>query len=244
MILFANISTGIIETSSNANTIPVNILTDVKILLNNNNDSYEVYNNTFKNNENNITNICKQAAIRETDTFIDLQDVRCIGCNNSDIQSTNLMTGIFVNNQEQTTTCNYYKLLNVNEQNSNGLLIDDIMEQDMRNILESSAYDYSAYFILDNIVFSYSTFISYNRYKVLLKPNDSITINIQNVDLSSDAKLFNVNSNATVVINNNSTIYDEDGFVASNISGTELNIVITNDSDKIIELDNPYILFN
>lgn len=244
MILFANISTGIVETSSNANTIPVNILTNVKILLNNDNDSYEVYNNTFKNNDNNITNVCGQAAIRETDTFIDLQNVKCIGCNNSDIQSTNLMTGIFVYNQEQTTTCNYYKLLTIDEQNANGLLIDDIMEQDMQNVLESSAYDYSAYFILDNIVFSYSTFISYNRYKVLLKPNDSITINIQDVDLSSDAKLFNVNNNATVMVNNNSALYDEDGFVVSDISGTELNIMITNNSDKIIELDNPYILFN
>ena len=147
-------------------------------------------------------------------------------------------------------TVNFVKTIERTEENVEDYSIDYLMEIELNNLLEQSNYDYVLYDILNDIIYSNSSFYSRNKYISLLDTDDKLYIKLNQIETTSNISLaiYGVDKNANVYINDNLCIYDEesDSF-RINIQNTlteNLKLEIVNRTENIIQVNNPYILFS
>ena len=134
-----------------------------------------------------------------------------------------------------------YKKEKLSENNLNVFDVEDVLEQEHRNLLNETNYDYVISNIIDDVDNNKSKYRFKNRYKMILSSNDNIKIEITNIPNMKRFCLKNVNKNVTLFINNKKISYNREFVFESDLRVRKLSLEIINNTEKNISIIDPYI---
>ena len=245
--IFVRQTDGVISDNS-INVIPIKIITDVVLPVTNTSKySDRVVDDTTKkfiysDINNNITSDI--FTVTPTPNFIESGIISC---------SVGDMTGIpdkinFGNTHNNTPiidTVKLYEFERVTGTNAHRFKIDDILDTEFQNILDSSEYNNAVYdFFNDSLDIRNASFVTLNKFKLVLSPNDNVTFNLKGVNIKEHLTLFNIPDGMGIRLNtiNIDTNQNNTGGIDYNISTADLSIEFSNTSSKTLVCINPYIL--
>ena len=249
MILFVNQSTRKIEDST-LNTIPIEITTDIVLK-----DSVGISAVQAVDDNGNLLYTNKEGAVTTSSWSkdehsilepLDFNDVNVIDGELHDIdEDINIVDT--VDNTPYLEDVPFIKEVQLTKENAHNYSIDEIMTIEFYNLLEQSQYNNVLYNILDNILYTMSTFYSCNMFRVILSKDDKVVLHINQRLSAGTRELFikGIESGAKVYINTVECTQRNGGyraFIAGDVD--EITIEISNKSNRMIEINNPFILFN
>ena len=254
MIVFVNKSTNKID-NNGLNVIPIELNTDIIIETIKKTESDQKIDDDgnliyIDSNDNETTDSWEIDKITSSfEPFDFTQNKINLLCG----KTTDIDEDIKYANINDTTpvlnTVNYLENVKIDKDNVEDYSIDYLMEKEITNLLENSNYEYSIYNILENIIYSNSSFYNKNNFNVLLDKDDNLYINITDIDTTSriELEIYGIDKNATVFVNECQCTLNSNGayyVYIDDILMDNLKIEILNKSENIIKITNPYILFN
>lgn len=242
MILFSNNYTGNID-KDYTNNIPIEVTTDIWLMAGEETDVIEQAtdvngNFLYKDSDNMTTTESSHYYKNESITTDKLNYIGCSKCDT-------FYNTIEVKNKIIYEKQKLYKKIKVTEDNAHLFNIDDIIEQECLNILNSTDMNRLLFNILENLVYSKSTFKLYNKYRCTLAPGNNIELIIQINRKIDILKLMHVPKTATLYINDKVVEFNDPEDINFSIGAnvSDLKIDISNNTDKDIHIINPLLLY-
>lgn len=235
MELFINQNNGKLE-KMNSETIPLNITTDI-FLYKKINTSIEQcrYINGEKLYIENNGNLTTDQMVFESTSIIDKNDI-----DNVENLNNNFYYSTCLRNIDYTEQAGIYERTQLTENNIELFTLHEILEKEFENIVNNSEYDSVLYDILSDIKITQSKFRSINNnIYVILNKADNIIIEMDLPDPIKELKLNNICDRITVFINDKKI--DSDTCLVNNMK--KLKIELVNNSDSVVSIINPYILY-
>ena len=238
MLIYINEDGGL---TNNPTSIPINLETEIYIAKSFDTGEKEIsYINdypAFISSTGEITNE-KYSYIKKSDKvedFVKFEDV--------DLDE-NIYESRKIGNAHYFEKILNYKKEKLTEDNLELFDIGDVLEQEHRNILNKTNYDYLISDIIEDVDDINSKYRFKNRYKIILGPNDFIKIKLINIPNMRKFCIKNINKNLTLFANNKKIIYNRDFAFEFDLRTNNLTLEIMNNTEKNISIIDPYVFCN
>lgn len=239
MVIFINQNTGKIE-KMNMETVPLEITSDIVLYKK---EESEDMNIVYDENGSQLYidgrdgSITTEPCVFLIDNVIDEKD---ISKSSNDTMDDPIYKSITLFTKEYTRPCGMYKQIKLTEETMHLFSLEEILNEEFKNIVNASNFDSVIFGIFNNVDLSRSSFININNsIMATLNIDNKIIINIDLPKETNSIKLFNID-NIDIYVNNTKAINN-----TVNISNTnKLHIELINNTNNIVTIINPYILYD
>lgn len=234
-------------TTNKLNAVTVDLLTDVTLPLT---TESSVYNNTITDDGSYLYKTPEGKYSTDAVTIEQSSDSYSSSNIINKLGSYDLDETIYVADETENThvseKSNFYSQVVVDSDNYTSFSVDAVLSGDVENLLEDSAFDSAVMYLIDSI--TGGTYKYYCSYSVALASGESVIFNIEDVNVETAIKLFNVSTNLDIYINTykidtSELEIDSNGGIIYPVESTDMNIKLVNNSGSKILVTNPFFLY-